>query len=88
MTTELPVSKKKNASQTAHSQKSPFLATLLYTHASESTMGWPRLAGSLKIYVFFAEYSLFYRALLQTRPIFLRSLLFIATPCIQYIRRS
>jgi len=31
-------------------------------------MGWLRLVGSLKLYVSFAEYSLFYRALLQKRP--------------------
>ena len=29
------------------------------------TMGWLRLVGSLKLYVSFAEYRLFYRALLQ-----------------------
>jgi len=33
------------------------------------------LVGSLKLYVSFAEYHLFYRALLQKRPIILRSLL-------------
>jgi len=43
-------------------------------------MGWLRLVGSLKSQVSFAEYSLFYRALLQKRPIILRSLLIIATP--------
>jgi len=43
-------------------------------------MGWLRLVGSLKLQVSFAEYSLFYRALLQTRPIILRSLLIVATP--------
>jgi len=32
-------------------------------------MGWLRLVGSLKLYVSFAEYGLFYRALLQKRPI-------------------
>jgi len=36
-------------------------------------MGWPRLVGSLKSYVAFSEYSLFYRALLQKRPIIYRS---------------
>ena len=35
---------------------------------------------SLESYVSFAEYSLFYRALLQKRPIILRSLLLVATP--------
>jgi len=42
-------------------------------------MGWLRLVGSLKLQVSFAEYSLFYRALLQKRPRILRSLLIIAT---------
>jgi len=41
-------------------------------------MGWLRLVGSLKVQVSFAEYSLFYRALLQKRPIILRSLLIVA----------
>jgi len=44
------------------------------------TMGWLRLVGSLKLWISFAEYSLFYRALLQKRPIILRSLLIVATP--------
>jgi len=43
-------------------------------------MGWLRVVGSLKLYVFFAEHSLFYMALLQRRPIILRSLLIVATP--------
>jgi len=43
-------------------------------------MGWLRLVGSLKLQVSFAEYRLFYRALLQKRPIFLRSLLIVAIP--------
>jgi len=43
-------------------------------------MGWLRLVGSLKLHVSFAEYSLFYMALLQKRPIILRSLLIVATP--------
>jgi len=30
-------------------------------------MGWLRLVGSFKLYVSFAEYTLFYRALLQKR---------------------
>jgi len=42
-------------------------------------MGWLRLVGSLKLQVSFAEYSLFYRALLQKRRIVLRSLLIVAT---------
>jgi len=43
-------------------------------------MGWIRLVGSLKFKVSFAEYSLFYRALVQKRSIILRSLLIVATP--------
>ena len=45
-------------------------------------MGWLRLLGSFKIYVSFAEYSLFYRALLQKRPIILKSHLIVAHSCI------
>jgi len=47
--------------------------------AIHSVMGWLRLVGSLKLWVSFAEYRLFYRALLQKRPIILRSLLIEAT---------
>ena len=43
-------------------------------------MGCLRVVGSLKLYVSFAEYHLFYRALLQKRPMILRSLLIVATP--------
>ena len=38
-------------------------------------MEWLRLVGAIKLLVSFAEYCLFYRALLQKRPIILRSLL-------------
>ena len=44
------------------------------------TLGWLRLVGSIKLQVSFAEYSLFYRALLQKRPIILSMLLTQATP--------
>ena len=37
-------------------------------------MGWLRLVGPLKLQVSFAEYSLFYRALLQKSPIILRDM--------------
>jgi len=47
-----------------------------YVHA----MGWLRLVGSSKLYVSFAEYNLFYRALLHKRSISSRSLLIVATP--------
>ena len=43
-------------------------------------VGWPRLVGSLKLQVSFAEHSLFYKALLQKKPVGFRSLLIIATP--------
>jgi len=43
-------------------------------------MGWLRLVGSLKLWVSSAEYHLFHRALLQKRPMILRSLLVITTP--------
>ena len=43
--------------------------------------GWLRLVGSLKSSVSFAECHLFHRALLQKRPIILRSLIIVATPC-------
>ena len=43
-------------------------------------MGWLRLVGSLKLQISCAEYRLFCRALLQKRPIMLRSLLIVATP--------
>jgi len=44
-----------------------------------SPMGWLPLVGSLKLYVSFAEYHLFYRSLLRKKPTILRSLLVIAT---------
>ena len=47
----------------------------LYIH-----MGWLRLVGSIKVYVSFVEYSLFYRALLQKGPIILSILLIKAAP--------
>ena len=43
-------------------------------------MWWLRLVGSVKLKVSSAEYSLFYRALLQKRAISLGSLLIVATP--------
>ena len=43
-------------------------------------MGWLHLVSSLKLQVSFAQYRLFYRALLQKRPIILRSLLMVANP--------
>ena len=46
---------------------------------SDTRMGWLWLVGSLELQVSFAEYSLFYRVLLQKRPIISSSLLVIAT---------
>jgi len=46
----------------------------------ELAMGWLQRVGSFKLWVSFAEYRLFYRALLQKRPMILRSLLIVATP--------
>jgi len=46
----------------------------------KSVYGWLRLVGSFKLYISLAEYPLFYRALLQKRPMILRSLLVAATP--------
>jgi len=48
-------------------------------------MDWLRLVGFLKLLVSFAEYGLFYRALLQKRPIILRSLLIVATLYIDHL---
>ena len=48
--------------------------------AYESIIEWLRLVGSLKVQVSLAEYRLFYRALLQKRPIISRSLLVLAAP--------
>jgi len=48
--------------------------------ARDVCMGWLWLVGSFKLYVSFAEDRLFYRALLQRRPIIVRSLLTKATP--------
>ena len=43
-------------------------------------MGWLRSVGSIKLQVSFAEYHLFYRSLLQKRPMILSILLTKATP--------
>jgi len=56
--------------------------------ASVSDMGWLRLVGSLKLQVYFAEYCPFYRALLQKRPMILRSLLIVATPYYEHSGRG
>jgi len=58
--------------------RSLFIYIGLFLHVCG--MGWLRCVGSIKLYVSFAEYSLFYRALLQKRPIILSILLTVATP--------
>jgi len=62
----------------------PSLIVRDMTHAQvpwlKLTMGWLQCVGSLKLQVSFAEYILFYRALLQLRPLILRSNLIVATP--------
>ena len=56
-----------------------FTNRLVLRHSSLS-MGWLRSVGSIKLQVSFAEYRLFYRALLQKIPIILSILLTKATP--------
>ena len=50
---------------------------------SHRSMGWLRSVGSIKLQVSFAEYRLFYKPLLQKRPVILSILLTKATP---YVR--
>ena len=57
-----------------------FRYVLVCIHIQICLMRWLRLVGCSKLQVSFAEYSLFYKALLQTRPIILRSVLIVATP--------
>ena len=59
----------------------------LETVLTERSMGWLPLVGSFKSQVSFAGYILFYRAVLQKRPIFLGSLRIVATPCHDMIYR-
>jgi len=49
-------------------------------YAPNLYMGWLRLVGCLKLQVSFVEYSILLRALLQKRPLILRSLLIKASP--------
>jgi len=59
---------------------SQVLVTSCDQYLTLSTMGWLRLVGSMKLQVSFAEYSLFYRALLQKRPTIVSILLAEVTP--------
>ena len=54
----------------------------------QSDTGWRRLVGSSKLYVSFAEYRLFYRALLQKRRVILRSLRIVASPYVGCAQKS
>jgi len=57
------------------------ICAVLMSHSTRiRDMGWLRFVGSLKLYVSLQNIGLFYRALLQKRPIILRSLLAEATP--------
>jgi len=59
-----------------------YLSMSHVTHINEwnDIYGVVRWVGSLQLQVSSAEHRLFYRALLQKRPIILRSLLIVATP--------
>jgi len=54
----------------------PSFVSLYAVNTEWIAVGWLRLVGSLNVLVSFAEYCLFYRALLQKRPVILRSLLY------------
>jgi len=56
------------------------LHTATHTNNNNESLGWLQWVGSLKLQVSLAEYRLFYKALLQKRPMILRSLLIPATP--------
>jgi len=58
---------------------------LFARYAHISNMGWLRLVGSREFKVSFAEYGLFYRILLQKRPVICMNLLIVATPYVFYI---
>ena len=55
-------------------------STIICVCARLGDMGWLRWVGCLKIQVSLQNTGLFYRALLQKRPIFLSILLIVATP--------
>jgi len=61
-----------------------YVTQIIYTittaMTAAMTMGWLQSVGSIKLQVSFAEYCLFYRALLQKRPIIVSILLTKATP--------
>jgi len=57
-----------------------FFSHICTSNIYMTDIGWLRLVGSLKLLVSLAEYRLFYRSLLQKRPVISRSLLLEATP--------
>jgi len=69
----LLVSPEESAAEDANDQCAEIIttakATARRTSEPEEVMGWLRLVVSTKLQVSFAEYRLFYRALLQKRPI-------------------
>ena len=70
--------------QTLHSPHTHAHTHILLLKSQPATqvlcMGWLRSVGSIRLQVSFAEYRLFYRALLQKRPVILSILLVEATP--------
>ena len=71
-----------DVSRTPHSNASHLIRGLMsfFSVGMCKGMEWLPLVGSVKLQVSFAEYSTFYMAVLQKRPIVLRSLLIVATP--------
>ena len=72
-----------------HKEKAPDASSHYHSYTYDTTEEnnlWSGygLVGSSKILVSFAEYGLCYSALLQKRPIILRSLLVVATPYHSY----
>jgi len=58
-----------------------FICVMFCLHVlCDIDMGWLRSVGSIKLWVSFAQYCLFYRSLLQKRPIILSVLLTVGTP--------
>ena len=63
-----------------HMYVTQIIYTITTAMTAAMTMGWLQSVGSIKLQVSFAEYCLFYRALLQKRPIIVSILLTKATP--------
>jgi len=77
--THMNVSRHKYTRVLLFSNESYHIHEWAMSRMHSSRMGWLRLVASLKLQVSFAEYHLFYRALLQKRPIIVRSLQVVAT---------